>query len=868
MFHFRASALILSALVALATAPSAHAAGTPGQQCTQAIAKTLSKGMKKSIGAHAKCYKADGTDCATNDDGLVGALADVQGGIQDKCNQAAIAEAGYGGYALGMTTAHVEFAKYFKEVATSRAQYITNETFGVGGAAFTAADDDGKKCIQTAAKEAGKYYSAALKSLGKCVIDGCSFDFSTGPVFDAYTKALAKLNGKTDCNFPALIGETTASFLGHVTRQIPLTIQSPCDPVDTSRCSFPFPNDYFTIANEDELVTTASGRRVNFGAKSLAANNVDVFVNPARWNETDGWSVGPMLLLSDPNIDLVMSDAPPLTDLARSLEADSPVVMINADTCEEQMLWIERDVRGATAADQPLTIRPAHVLDDATRYIIALRNMKNSAGATLEPSDAFEALRDNEQSLLLPVEARRPHMEEVLDTLTDCGITRSELYLAWDFTTQSSDSVTSRMLAMRDDALDLLGVNAPAFTVTETLVDPSPGIARKVTGTFQVPLYLTGTAPGTPLRTDANLVPYNNGDFYTAGFQCLVPSSASAATPARISTYGHGLLGNFTEVNASNVRNMSSEHNIVFCATFWTGFSTNDQVTAFSVILDFSNFATFIDHQHQGILNQIFLAKLLKHPNGLASHPSFQDLSSQSVLDLSDIFYDGNSQGGILGGVLAAFETQITRFSLGVPGINYSTLLNRSVDFESPFYENLELSYPTSTDRLFLLSLAQNIWDRMDPNAHVKHTMADTYPGTPAKKALYSVAFGDHQVAPVTVEIAARSNGMYIHTPTMPPGRVSEVTPYLGIPAIPYDINDEFDGSAMVIWDAGNEEPPHANIPPEELTDLSGLSPCVSSTGDPHSCPRSNVNNRIMKSEFLKTTGKIVDVCDGFCVTP
>ena len=47
----------------------------------------------------------------------------------------------------------------------------------------------------------------------------------------------------------------------------------------------------------------------------------------------------------------------------------------------------------------------------------------------------------------------------------------------------------------------------------------------------------------------------------------------------------------------------------------------------------------------------------------------------------------------------------------------------------------------------------------------MRHTTADTYPNTPPKKILYQVAFGDHQVAPVTVEVAARSNGAYIHTP-------------------------------------------------------------------------------------------------------
>ena len=53
MAHLRAKALIFSAVVAttgLTAAPSVQAAGTPAVQCQQAIAKSLSKGVKKALG--------------------------------------------------------------------------------------------------------------------------------------------------------------------------------------------------------------------------------------------------------------------------------------------------------------------------------------------------------------------------------------------------------------------------------------------------------------------------------------------------------------------------------------------------------------------------------------------------------------------------------------------------------------------------------------------------------------------------------------------------------------------------------------------------------------------------------------------------
>ena len=52
------------------------------------------------------------------------------------------------------------------------------------------------------------------------------------------------------------------------------------------------------------------------------------------------------------------------------------------------------------------------------------------------------------------------------------------------------------------------------------------------------------------------------------------------------------------------------------------------------------------------------------------------------MLNTSQLFYNGNSQGGIMGGALTAVSPDFTRASLGVPAMNYSVLLPRSVDFD------------------------------------------------------------------------------------------------------------------------------------------------------------------------------------------
>ena len=208
-------------------------------------------------------------------------------------------------------------------------------------------------------------------------------------------------------------------------------------------------------------------------------------------------------------------------------------------------------------------------------------------------------------------------------------------------------------------------------------------------------------------------------------------------------------------------------------------------------------------------------------------------------------------------------------FVLGVPGINYSYLLDRSTDF-APFDGLMTSSYPNRLDRALLLAVAQVLWDRTDPNGHVRHTTADTYPGTPPKKLLYQVAYGDHQVANLTVELAARSNGAHLQTPALDPSKVvPDVEPFFGIPAIPAY---PFDGSAVVIWDSGNPAPPIENLPPpaidEDDPEWADLTPCARNwDSDPHECPRRDPDARLQKSEFLKDDGAVVDTCGGVACT-
>jgi hypothetical protein len=68
-------------------------------------------------------------------------------------------------------------------------------------------------------------------------------------------------------------------------------------------------------------------------------------------------------------------------------------------------------------------------------------------------------------------------------------------------------------------------------------------------------------------------------------------------------------------------------------------------------------------------------------PRWLCQNDAFT-IDGAPALNTRELYFDGNSQGAILGGALCAVARDFRRCELGEAGMNYSTLLNRSVDFD------------------------------------------------------------------------------------------------------------------------------------------------------------------------------------------
>jgi len=558
----------------------------------------------------------------------------------------------------------------------------------------------------------------------------------------------------------------------------------------------PFPSDRFTVPDR----SSPTGRRVHFAAGELPVTVAGVPIDPAEWNRQDGFSPGTPILVNAPG--LAPGDVAPVTDIGRSLAPHSPILLIDTRTGRRTPYWAEFDAHAA--ANPLLIIRPAVALREATRYLVVVRS---------------------------PL-----------------------VHLAWSFTVASERGLTGRVLRMRDDAFARLGHRAPGFTVTR-VTDFTPEqdarIARQVRGTVAVPSYLTGAGDaGSRLHYGPDGLPAATGQLLQADFVCDLPRSASAARPAHLSLYGHGLLGSPTEVDAGNVKDMAQTYDFMFCATSWIGLAAADVPYVASVWSDLSRFPSVPDRLQQSFLNFLYLARVMTAPDGFASSPAFRDADGRVLLDRAGgMHYDGNSQGGINGGALTAIAQDWTRSVLGVPAMNYSTLLQRSVDF-APFQQLLDKSYPNKNDQQVIFALLQMLWDRGEANGYAQHLTSDPLPGTPAHQVLMHVAFGDHQVSPAAAQVEARTIGARIHRPALAPGWSDEVAPYWGLRPI---TRYPYRGSAFVVWNSGLAPAP----PP---TNLAPAGPQYGT--DPHEFPRAQPEAQQQKATFL-LTGKVIDVCAG-----
>lgn len=722
-------------------------------------------------------------------------------------------------------------------------------------------------------------------------------------------------------------------------------VKSTCDPLDPKVCMQPWPSNFYTKSAD-----TATGVQLDIPVEAMPKNTEGTSIDPTELNRSDGFSPGNLVTVKIPQVETPAafsnSGIVPATDMGKYDDPGQAVMVIDAETGVPQPIYAELDANPTTkpvqtleAGKPPVDIVGGHPNDDPTntgdvnlliraaknytpghRYVVVLRNLKDASNNAVDAPAPFKSCRDGE-TITDPALLYRCNQlnDKVFPVLASHGISKTNLYMAWDFTVASQENTTGRAVEIRDDAFARLGdTNLANRTIEGSSPDvdvvaycdlfdtatpqcgngaaqaPVPNSTyeqRTVRGFIRnVPCYLdaNGCATGSKFAYDSSgKLTWNTGYTMDVPFLCFIPRSvvsSGTVDPGGTGIYGHGLLGSLGQVRSSgSAREIANVQNSSWCAGNWDGFSDSDFGTVAASLKDLSNFSKLTDRMQQGFVNFMMLQRALAHPNGFAVEDAFKmdhnvaaPITPGSAIDTSAGagtrgFYQGHSQGGIMGGAYMALAPDVDRGVLGVPGINYSTLLTRSVDFDEyahgvlgdnyipgvGLYDN----YPNKAELPLILSIMQILWDRGEGNGYAQtlNPANSPLPNTNPHTVLLAVATGDHQVANITAEVEARTIGAKVYSPMLQPSRIWPGQGF-GIPTFTAPLSS---GNAMVYYDGGppafvgtrdngTKPAPIENVPPR---------PQWGFGDDPHGFPRNSPEGQAHEVSFLN--GGVVGPCAG-----
>jgi hypothetical protein len=599
--------------------------------------------------------------------------------------------------------------------------------------------------------------------------------------------------------------------------------RGPCNPVEDGHCLLPFPSEFFLA----EDATSPTGFRVDFATESLPVNIDLTEMEPTHWNVLDGFPRLGTLATLLPGA--TVTGAAGHQNIDRSLEADSPTLLIHAESGTRIPHWIEREARAAGTGRDLLLIRPVAPYAPGARYIVGIRGLVDGAGTPVDAPAGFATLRDGAPTDDPDLERQRAHHDDVIfPALETAGATRSELQHAWSFVTASEAATSTRAQLIRDDVLARTA-DAPIHSWTSIEAhdcsEEGVTIGRTLVAELTIPLYMEEDKPGSLLNRDAEGMPFAAGETQV-DLTIRVPCSLlEEPHPAPLLQYGHGLLGHQSEVKDGYLGELANDNGWVLFATTWTGMSTLDAPHISLMMVNApGDFSMVPERSIQGFAEAFVAAQWMTGP--AVDDPELQ-VEGQALIDPETLHFYGNSQGAVLGGAYVALSPLVQRVVLGVGGTPFSLLLSRAEPFKA-FFNILSAMYEDPADITLFTLLAQMPWDEGETAGYVE--MMD-------KPVLLQGAIGDSSVSTLGLHVMARSFGAAL---TEEPSREIWGVPSLATP---------FTGNGLQEFDYGTLEPIES-LPPE--------------TNSNHNGPRTSVSGQEQIAHFLET-GQIIHTCDGAC---
>jgi hypothetical protein len=539
-------------------------------------------------------------------------------------------------------------------------------------------------------------------------------------------------------------------------------IAAECNPLGGQTCLMPWPSSAFL----KEDATTVTGYRIDLDNASMPMN-IDSFpIDPAFFNRWDGFAPsGPIVALFPKGVSGTGLPHPDRPD--ESLAATSPIVLVDMDRMERAPFFAEIDQNVEEVTQRALIIRPLVRLKPNTHYAVGLRNTLTAAdGTPLEAPEAFAAVRDGGTF-------RHPRFhpesyDAIFAALGASGLQKEDTVLAWDFRTASDEFLTSDLLTMRDAAQPAIGDAGANLSFTKTAFTADQQLVWKAfSGTFKSPDFLTdGEATDSVLRRDADGKPQMMG-MRDANYAVLVPRCAETATlPIPTIVFGHGLFGSGADyLDDGFLQKVADQFCFIVVAGDFIGLTKRQLNVAVLSANDLNKAGGITEKLAQSVIDFIALENLVRGP--MAADVDFQRNGSP-IIDPSRVYYLGGSLGGIMGNVFMAYDQNITRGALGVPGGAWSMLFERSVAW-SPLKTAAQGSYTDPLEYQSLIILLAMHFEPVDPITTAARVIMDPMPDTPAKQILMYEAIGDCLVSNYSTETVARTMGIEQIMPTVKP---------------------------------------------------------------------------------------------------
>ncbi len=547
-----------------------------------------------------------------------------------------------------------------------------------------------------------------------------------------------------------------------------------CNPLGGTTCLMPWPSSaYLTEAN------TTTGFQIDLPIEAMPVNVDGTAIDPAYLNRYDGFGPSGVIFAAFPS-GVSADGLPGHSDPMASKAPDSSVILLNMETEQRVAFFAEIDMNTSRPEKRTLIIHPLERMQPGARHLVAIRkSVTGPNGEPLEISPAFQAMVDGKSYDHPLMDRLAPTYPEIFAKLEGQGVSKDDLVLAWDFVTASDEFLTSDLLAMRSQSEGFIGTNGEnlTFRVEDTHSANPSRVHSFFSGTYDAPNFLTdGESDLSIIKRGSDGLPELDGT-YNANFGAIIPACVtSAQLPLPVVILGHGLFGDGLDfLDSGFLQDVANQNCVVMVAGDFIGL-TGRQFAAAAFAVNNVNRATGLTEKlAQSVMNFTALEQLIQGP--FARAPEFQ-YEGTPIIDTTRVNYFGASLGGIMGNVFMAYNKNIKRGVLGVPGGSWSLLFERSFAW-SALQGAAIGAYEDQHIYQLLTGIMGLYFEPYDPITTAGRVINDPLPDTPSKQIFIYEAINDSLVTNLATEMVAREMGLDVCGPSikLPFGMTEQLQP-------------------------------------------------------------------------------------------